>query len=121
MMASHELQPALRARDSHLLLRHCDSCGLFRPFSRSSQITSRPGTNKQAASVGQAHDTSLKNELCANVSKSHLFRTSGSWHNQSCEDLKGGRRGSKRESLKMNLTHYFYPKASAFLQEAFQS
>lgn len=41
------------------------------------------------------------------------------WHSQSYEDLKGGRRGLKRESLKMNLTHYFYPKASAFLQEAF--
>lgn len=32
-MTSHELKPALHARDSHQLLRHCNSCSLFRPFS----------------------------------------------------------------------------------------
>ena len=63
MMASRELQPALRARDSHQLLRHCTSCGLFRPFSRSSHITSRPAMNKQAASVGHAQDASPENGL----------------------------------------------------------
>ena len=61
--ASHERQPALRARESHQPLRHWNSCGLFRPLSRSSHITRRPGTNKQAASVGHAQDTSLENGL----------------------------------------------------------